>query len=68
MDKYQKHVEINVAGNTKYIQVWDLLDDYTTAPEGDEAAFQKLVTALILYLTITEQFGVFMPSRSLDDI
>lgn len=48
MDKYQNHVEINVAGNTKYIQVWDLLDDYTTAPEGDEAAFQNSVAEVIV--------------------
>ncbi|PNP59103.1 hypothetical protein THARTR1_01351 [Trichoderma harzianum] len=45
-DKIKK-IMTNVAGNTKYVQVWDLFDDYIGAPEGDEVAFQKLVAALI---------------------
>lgn len=48
MDKTKSSMEerkmmMNVAGNTKYIQVWDLLDDYI----GDEIAYQRLVAASI---------------------
>ncbi|KAL6796585.1 peptidase S8/S53 domain-containing protein [Trichoderma sp. SZMC 28012] len=42
-----KKLMTNVAGSTKYVQVWDLFDDFIGAPEGDEAAFQKLVAALV---------------------
>ncbi|KAF3057645.1 Subtilisin [Trichoderma lentiforme] len=45
-DKIKK-IMTNVAGNTKYVQVWDLFDDFIGVPEGDEAAFQKLVAALV---------------------
>ncbi|ORY72160.1 peptidase S8/S53 domain-containing protein [Pseudomassariella vexata] len=42
-----KKIMASVAGNTKYVQVWDLFDEYTAAREGDNSVFQKLVDGLI---------------------